>query len=195
MIFCVPAMAEKIPFYVSLGTGYTSTVDSDWSGSGQSGSIGIKDSENFSGAIGTSFLKNTRTELETSYKKADLNSISLNGAGSASVSGSVETWAFLVNGYYDFMEGQKLRPYISAGLGAAYHKGDITAVGGLGTPGASGNDTVFAYQAGIGASYTLTPKTDLWVGYRYLGSSDADFSGFKASYGANEFNAGVRFNF
>lgn len=195
IISCTAAHADKLPIYLSLGTGYVATNDSDWSSGGSSGAIGIDDTESFSAAVGASFLKNTRAELEASYRNADLNKISLNGTGSAAVTGSVETWAFLVNGYYDFLEGQKFRPYVSAGAGFATHQGKITAVGGLGTPGANGSDTVFAYQAGLGGTYSLTERTDLWIGYRYLGSSDTNLQGVKASYGANEVNTGLRFNF
>lgn len=153
ILSCASAHADKLLLYLSIGTGYTATNDSDWSGGGLSGSI-----------IGTSFLKNTRTELEVAYKKADLNKISLNGAGSSPVTGSVETWSYLVNGYYDFMEGKPLRPYLSVGAGMASHTGKLTAVGGLGTPGADGDDTVFAYQLGAGASYAMTDKVSLWGG-------------------------------
>ena len=185
--------ADTLPVYISVGTGLTMTSDSNWSQSGVgSGSISVDNSENFSGAVGTSFLKNTRTELEVSYRSANLSSISLNGGGTAALSGSsVNTWTYLVNGYYDFLEGQAIRPYVSVGLGAATHKGTLNG-GGVAV---SATDTEFAYQAGLGATYSLTKNVGLWAGYRYLGSSDANFSGVKASYGANELNAGLRYSF
>lgn len=196
-LLSVPAEAStRLPLYLSLGAGVTSTRDSSWDDDvGDSGKIGIDNAANFSAAVGTSVTPNIRTEFEVSYRNADLSDISLDGVGSASADGSVKTWAFLVNGYYDFMAGQKFSPYLSAGVGAAHHKGELTAVGGLGTPGADGSDTVFAYQVGAGASYAVTPRTSLWGGYRYLGSSDADFDGVNAEYHANEFRGGVRFNF
>lgn len=192
----VPAFAA-MPAYLSLGIGLTNTMDSDWDdGSfGDKGSIGIDNTANFSAAIGTSFFQNTRTELEVSYRKADLSDISLNGVGSASLNGELKTWSFLVNGYYDFPLKSKISPYLSVGIGAAHHSATIDAIGGLGTPGTNSSDTVFAYQIGLGANYALTNKASLWGGYRYLGSSAPNFGGLSAEYHANELRAGVRFNF
>lgn len=189
--FSAPAYASTLPVYLSLGAGLTSTNDSNWDAPGLSGSFSIDNAANFSAAVGTSFYKNTRTELEVSYRKADLGDVSIDGAGSGPVNGSLKTWAFLVNGYYDFPVKGKFIPYISAGLGVADHKGTISGSGI--TEDAS--DTVFAYQAGLGANYVLNDKASLWAGYRYLGSSDANFDSLKASYNANEFRAGVKFNF
>lgn len=128
-ILPIKAYADQLPVYISVGSGITMTEDSNWSENGiGGGAISIDNAENFSGAVGTSFLKNTRTELEVSYRSADLSRISLNGAGSAPVNGSVDTWTYLVNGYYDFLEGQQIRPYVSAGIGAATLKGNINSV-------------------------------------------------------------------
>lgn len=192
-ILPVAAYADNLPVYVSVGTGITMTEDSSWSESGVgSGSISINNAENFSGAVGTSFLKNTRTELEVSYRSADLSQISLNGSGSAALTGSsVNTWTYLVNGYYDFLEGEIIRPYVSLGIGAATHDGTLHST----TLTTSADSTQFAYQAGLGATYSLTKNVGIWAGYRYLGTSDANFDGVKASYGANEINAGLRYNF
>lgn len=189
-----PAMAE-VPLYLSLGAGITHANDSDWDSAGLSGTIDIDNAANFSLAFGGGVARNVRTEVELAYRNANLSEISIDGGGSASLDGELKTWTLLVNGYYDFMEGQKFRPYLSAGLGAARHEGDISAVGGIGTPGADGSDTVFAYQVGAGAGYALTDKTSLWGGYRYLGTSDPDFDGLSAEYHAHEFRAGVKFSF
>lgn len=191
----IPAQAGQVPLYLSVGAGLTHTQDSDWDATGFSGSIDIDNSANFSAALGSKVWKNTRAEFEVSYRKADLSNISVDGVGTASLDGDIKTWTFMANGYYDFLEGQKFRPYLSAGIGAAHHKGSISAVGGLGTPGADADDTVFAYQVGAGASYTLSGSTDLWGGYRYLGSSSPDFDGISADYHASELRAGVRFTF
>lgn len=183
-------------FYLSLGSGITIPSDSKWSDTGDTGKIGLNNSANFSGAIGMRICPAVRTELEISYRKSDLNNITLDGvAGSFSMDGSNKTTTLLVNGYYDFMADQNFSPYISAGIGAAHHKANISALAGIGTPGANSTDTVFAYQAGAGASFKLSPMASIWGGYRFLGTSDANFDGTKISYHANEINAGVRFSF
>lgn len=191
----IPAFANpvKMPsnYYVSLGAGLTATNDSDFDIAGVSGNIGIDNAANFSAAIGTSLTKNIRTEFEISYRDPDLNDIHINGGGSASLNGDIQTWAYLLNGYYDFNPINKFSPYLSLGIGAATHKGSISG-GGITE---SSTDTVFAYQAGLGVNYALSPKTDLWIGYRYLGSTKPDFDGLKANYNANEFRGGIKFNF
>jgi opacity protein-like surface antigen len=201
LIISTPALAETnsdtIPpwWYLSIGAGVTHTSDADWSGFGLSGDIGIDRAANLSGAVGARVWESVRTELEVSYRKADLSDISLDGAGSADAEGDVKTWAALINAYYDFLPAQDFSPYVSLGLGAARHHGELDAIGGLGTPGTDGSDTVFAYQIGAGASYSLTEKTALWGGYRFLGTSDPDFDGVSAEYDAHELRLGLRFNF
>lgn len=194
-----PAMAETSAapqgLYLSLGTGITMTEKSDYTMGALSGKIGLDNAANFSAAVGTHLGESVRTELEVSYRDADLHDISAIGVGSGSLSGSLKTTTVLLNGYYDFMADQQFNPYLSAGLGLAHHDGTANAVAGLGFPAESATSTDFAYQAGAGASFKLTDKIALWGGYRFLGSANPDFAGLKAEYHANELRAGVRFNF
>lgn len=195
IFFCTPAYAGQLPVYLSIGAGLTHVQDSNWNAEGiAGGTVNLDNNANVSAAIGTSPFPNVRTEFEVSYRKNNLSGGSVNGVGSGPASGDAETWGFLLNGYYDFLPGQKLRPYLSAGVGAAYDKGKLTNIDGLAV-NASGSDTVFAYQVGLGASYQIMPQTALWAGYRFLGSDKPDFDGLKASYNADEFRAGIRFNF
>lgn len=190
-----PASAE-VPYYLSVAAGITHTSDADWNDGTDSGDFDIDRTANFAGAVGAVFWPNIRTELEVSYRNADLNEITVDGVGSAELDGEVKTWAFLLNGYYDFtLPNTRFKPYLSAGIGAARHKADVDAVAGLGTPGADASDTVFAYQAGAGASYELGNNVALFGGYRYLGTSDADFDGIETDYDANEVRLGLRFSF
>lgn len=189
-----PAYAA-VPYYLSIGAGVTHTSDSDWDDGTDTGSIDLSNAVNFAAAIGANVSDNARAELEVSYRNADLDSITLDGVGSADLNGELKTTVVLLNGYYDFMQGQKFRPFISAGIGLARHSGTVDAVGGLGTPGVDATDTVFAFQAGIGASYAVSDQTDIWGGIRYLGSSDPDFDGLEAEYDAGEARIGLRFNF
>lgn len=193
VLVSTPAMAE-MPLYLSLGAGVTHTGDSDWSDGVDTGSFDIDSAANFAAALGV-VLGNARVEGEVSFRNPDISEITLDGTGSADAEGELSTWTFLINGYYDFLEGQKFRPFVTAGAGLARHSGEIDAVGGLGTPGADADDTVFAYQAGAGASYSVSENTSVWGGLRYLGSSDPDFDGLGAEYDAAEARIGVRFTF
>lgn len=184
-----PAMADTgSDWYVGGGIGLTVTTDSDYSDSTSSGSFELDRAANLSLAVGKKFKENFRGEVELSYRTADLDSVAISGVGTASLDGDIETTTLLVNGYYDFETEVNLKPYLSAGIGFARHDAEDSVLG-------SGDDTVFAYQAGFGASYTLSDKTDLYTGYRYLGSSDPEFSGLEAEYDAHELNVGVRYSF
>jgi opacity protein-like surface antigen len=116
----------------------------------------------------------------------------LAGAGvPTGISGEVKTWGLLANVYYDFMPEQKFSPYVSGGLGAARHTGELT----IGNVTDDASDTVFAYQLGAGASYDIAEHTALFGGYRYFGTSDADFDGLEADYDAHELRVGIRYGF
>jgi opacity protein-like surface antigen len=182
-------------FYGSLSGGLTSTRDSNWDGFGASGNIGLANGANFAGALGLKVSPNIRTEVELSYRRANLNSVSLDGGGSASLGGHLTTWGLLVNGYYDFMPDSKFNPWLSAGLGMAGHTGTLDSVPSVGFSSTSASDDVFAYQLGGGVDYNLSPQTALFAGYRYLGTTAPSFDGIKASYGAHEFRVGVRQSF
>ena len=77
----------------------------------------------------------------------------------------------------------------------ARHNGTIDSVAGLGFSSVSASDDVFAYQVGAGVDFAFSKETALFAGYRYFGTSDPNFEGVKASYGANEFSVGVRQSF
>lgn len=105
--------------------------------------------------------------------------------------GDVTTTAILINGYYDFMPENKFSLYLSGGIGLARHDGELR----FGGVSSSDDDTVFVYQIGAGASYDIARRTVLFGGYHYLGSSDPDFDGTEAEYGAHEVRVGIRYEF
>lgn len=196
-------------WYVSGAAGWSIVPDSDFTdssladiGSPTSGKFELDNAVNFAAAVGAKVNRNLRAEVEVSYRKSGIDTVSLDGVGDLetlaaglgvpfNIGGSVKTWTLMLNGYYDFMPESRFHPYLSAGLGAAHHKGTLTVLG----ESTSETDITFAYQAGAGVSYDLTPQTALFGGYRYLGSSDPDFDTTKAEYAAHEIRAGLRFTF
>ena len=60
-------------------------------------------------------------------------------------------------------------PYITAGIGAARVEFEMT-------DSPDYDDTVFAYQVGIGAGFAVSETVTLDCRYRYLGAEDAEFS-------------------
>jgi opacity protein-like surface antigen len=126
-----------------------------------------------SAAVGYDFGNNYRLEAELAYLTYDIDELSatvtIPGTGSASESMDAgldgSNLALMFNGYYDFMEGSALRPYITAGIGYAKVDLDID------------DDTVMAYQVGLGLSYEMS-ETLCWdFRYRHFATSDAEVPG------------------
>lgn len=187
-----PAQAETLNnWYISGAVGLTKTNDADFKDTGLTGDFEIDNTINFAVAVGRQIKEHVRGELELSHRKADLDTLNVNGVGSASIGGDVTTTAALINGYYDFMPDNKFSPYLSGGIGLARHDGEASG-GGVTV---SDDDTVFAYQVGAGASYDIDNRTALFGGYRYFGSSDPEFDTLEAEYDAHEVRVGVRYSF
>ncbi len=187
------AQAENM--YVSIDVGANIPADADWSGAGNTGEFGLETGVAFAGALGMRFNDNIRAELELSYREVDVDSITQTGVGSMTLSGELETTALLLNGYYDFMPNANLSPYVSGGLGMAWHDGTLGAAAGYSPSQLSADDSVFAYQVGFGVAYGIMDKTDLTLGYRYFGTSDPGLSGFEAEYDSSEIMLGIDYSF
>jgi opacity protein-like surface antigen len=61
--------------------------------------------------------------------------------------------------------------------------------------GANSDDTVFAYQVGVGMSFDISEKTSLDLRYRYLGASDPEYDGMELEYSGHSIICGLRFYF
>ncbi|MCP1200107.1 outer membrane protein [Notoacmeibacter sp. MSK16QG-6] len=96
--------------------------------------------------------------------------------------GGSHAWTFLVNGFFDFGTFARITPYVGAGAGIAYTDYGVyteTECTDSGTysctfPGTLYSDVRerefhFAYQLSAGASYDLTDKLKLDLGYRLFG--------------------------
>ncbi len=96
--------------------------------------------------------------------------------------GGSHAWSFLVSGFFDFGTFARITPYVGAGAGIAYTDYGVkteTECTSAGTrtcsfPGTLYNDErerefKFAYQLSAGASYDLTDRLKLDLGYRLFG--------------------------
>ena len=108
--------------------------------------------------------------------------------GSVNSKGNVSSYTLLFNGYYDIFKWNKFRPYITGGIGLAKaEKSDF---------GYNADDTVFAYQAGVGISYEMFENTTLDLKYRYFRTSDPDlFPTRDQKYSSDSVILGFRFYF
>jgi len=138
-------------------------------------------------ALGYAF-NNFRAEGEIGWQKNDLDKVSMLGE-SADVNGDVTNLVFLANGYYDFLNNSQFTPYVSAGIGLTNVKVSSSDLE------ADNDDTVFAYQVGVGIGYAVNDKVTLEVKYRYFGASDPEFDGVKVEIGSHNVLAGFRIGF
>ena len=144
-------------------------------------------------ALGYDFNK-FRVEGEISYQKNDVDKIGALGVF-FDATGDATAISFLINGYFDFVNSSAFTPYISAGLGYAQVEFNDLNISGSGFPGSSDEDTVFAYQIGIGLGYAVSEKVTIDVKYRYFGTEDSEYDTTKAEFASNNVLFGIRVNF
>jgi OmpA-OmpF porin, OOP family len=196
MLCAVPALAQTSRLYFAGALGLNILHDRNFSEStsGQSGGIGFNNGPSFSGALGLRVTENIRIEGELSYRNAGIAHVNFANGNSVRSGSDIKTWLLMLNAYYDFsFNWHNISPYLTAGIGVARHNVAIDPVTGL-TPGASGSDTAFAYQAGTGLKYRVNPDMALTGGYRYLGTSDINAGSYKIDYHAHEFRMGLEYD-
>lgn len=182
--------------YVSGNIGFAMASDSDLTDSTVPG-VTVNTEFNtglaFGAALGYDFNR-FRVEGEISYQTNDVDKIGALGVF-FDATGDATALSFLINGYFDFVNSSAFTPYISAGLGYAQVEFNDLNISGAGFPGTSDDDTVFAYQIGIGVGYAVTEKVTIDVKYRYFGTEDSEYDTTEAEFASNNFLFGLRVNF
>lgn len=174
-----PSVASAENFYGAFRGGPSITSDASRQGFfGDEGDLEFKTGLTASAAVGYSFPFGLRIEGEGGFLyapvKRDLG---------VDVSGSVKSYLFMANAYYDLKLG-KFKPYVGLGIGAARVNHDhevfvgtapVAQFGGTGPAGPVGvkvelNEwrTAFAYQGRAGLLYDVNEWLDLSVGYRFV---------------------------
>jgi len=145
------------------------------------------------GAVGYEF-GNFRLEGEIAYQTNDLDKVKALGV-TLDATGDTSSLAGLLNCYYDFNNTSLFTPYISAGIGMAQVEINNFNIPGSGLPGTNDDDTVFAYQFGVGMAYAMTENLSLDIRYRYFATSDLEFDTTDVEYSSHNFYAGIRYTF
>lgn len=192
-IFPVVAQAQSPGWYGALSAGYNQATDSNFDTG-----LGKIDTEfdagfGVSGAVGYDFgrffmLGGARVEAEVAYRKNDVDGHSLSGTSLPGSDGDASSFAGMVNVLYDFHSGSLITPYAGGGIGVANVTFNDFGVSGI--PNViDDDDTVFAYQAIVGASLELNARVDLTADYRYFATADPDFKTLSGSSFAQESSA------
>jgi outer membrane protein OmpA-like peptidoglycan-associated protein len=161
-------------------------------------------------ALGAKHSNGFRTELEYSYRTADIDQIDpqpgFSGIPSGSINGDTKIHALMANALYDFDAGGAVTPYLGGGVGVARVNQSIAGtntVSGLSI--AYGNrDYNFAYQGIAGVAVGLAENLALDVSYRYFGMLGNSYGGalingapaeIKSAAASHNLFAGLRWNF
>ncbi|MCB9991977.1 MAG: porin family protein [Rhodospirillales bacterium] len=191
-----PGQDFKKSLYVSGAFGLSIPNTADWNETPNlNGDIEYEKTTSFSGALGIKLSPYFSADTEFSYRNSSLDELTVNGVGSAELNGDSKMWAGLVNLYLHMMPKSDFSPYFMVGAGAARYSIDIDAIGGLGVTGASGTDTVAAYQWGAGVNYNVSDDGQIWLGYRFLGTDRPVISTTEIDYTAHEIMLGYRHHF
>ena len=109
--------------------------------------------------------------------------------------GDAKTWSLMANVIYDVLPDSPINPFLGVGVGAARTKlrmtGQVSNVPGVisATNPAFQNividddDTAFAWQAIAGFAWKATDRLNVDLTYRYLGTSDLNFTSTNAAAG------------
>jgi opacity protein-like surface antigen len=135
--------------------------------------------------------RDCRVEAEVGYQTNAINTVS-SRFGSSDYRGDVHVWSLLANGYYNIYDGKGFKPYLTAGLGAAWVNFDNLRFAGS-SNGYSEHETAFAYQVGVGVAVPISPGVKLDARYRHFATADFRLDdGFDTHYANNSLLLGLR---
>lgn len=163
-------------------------------------------------ALGLAHANGFRTELEYSYRNADIDQIdpdalnNFSGIPSGGISGDTKIHALLANVVYDFAADSKITPYLGGGVGIARVNHTVSGTNpNNGLAIAYGDRAYdFAYQGIAGVAVGLAEGLALDLSYRYFGTLGSSFEAavinnapaeVRARSNSHNLFAGLRWNF
>jgi opacity protein-like surface antigen len=189
----IPALCAAAPArpgaYVSGFLGATVPTESNVTSSDFTSGTSFDDRVEFDpgiavgGTIGYDYGM-IRLEGELSYRQADIKGVTdqANGFRFGNPDGSLGALAMMFNAFFDLHTGTAVTPYWGGGIGFAVLRLSDTFATDIvgGAPQrvllyAADDDTVLAYQAGVGLEIALDRQFSLDLGYRFFGTSKARF--------------------
>lgn len=189
------AYAEKGSF-ASLSVGYVMPEDSDVEfDGGIDTEFELDDGFVVSGELGGYLTENLRMGTEVLYQETEADEASGYGI-KLDVDGDVSVLGFMANLYYDFKNESRFTPFLNIGAGGAMIETDkITSPQVSNYYLDDDDDWVFAYQFGVGVSYSFNGPYALDLKYRYFATSDAHFDEADAEWRTHNVYVGYRYNF
>jgi opacity protein-like surface antigen len=123
-----------------------------------------------------------RLEGELSYRQNEMDKLTDRGNTGfdySGVDGDVGVFTAMANAFLDLHNDSPITPYIGGGMGLAtiYISETSATIDGIRQPiYAEDDESVFAYQAGVGLDIALNRQTSLDIGYRYFETEKARFN-------------------
>ena len=175
--------------YVSGNLGAVFLYDSDISDGIDTGEFTFDTGFELIGALGLTLDYGNRVEIELGYRANDLDTVTIDGLGTADIDGDFTTYSLMGNVYCDSPDtGSGITYFIGGGIGFAQIEADIDLAG-------SAHDTVFAYQLALGGSYAVSENLNIDLQYRFFGTTDPQFGDTKAKYITHNLMIGLRHAF
>ncbi len=188
--------------YVKAAVGLNVLDEASTNGSNNHGAVETDLGWMAIGGLGIDLKNNFRVEGEVLYTSNNAKSMTGTANGSAintaQADGDVSMLGFMANVAYDFTTAYPITPYIFGGAGLGIVS--LNGVKATGNVGFDSSDTVFAMQAGAGASTDITDRLVLDLSYRYFETlepelSDANGAPFNYEYATHMLMMGVRYKF
>lgn len=185
--------------YGSFNAGVAKSADGNMTISGV-GSAELEYDTSFTvgGAIGYRLGESGdyRVEGEVAYQNNEVdrignNSLPFDPGGGEISSMEFSMLTFLLNGYIDFNYGSAFSWFFTGGFGFARIDGEMTLDGVTNDE----DDTVFAYQLGVGTGYAVTETVTLDCKYRYLSTEDFNIEGGEIEVLSHNITVGIRVAF
>ena len=183
--------SKRVYFAGYMGLNIFPEQDFKDTSTNDTGLIGVDNTYSFAGAIGFKLTPQIRIEGELNYMNPELNTLQIDGTGAFDLGGDIETKMAMLNLYYDFdFSWRRVRPFVGAGVGYAWHDANIDNVGGV-AQNISESSSGLVWQLGGGMRYPLGKDINLIGAYRYLDGQDIDLGPYEMDYGAHEFRVGI----
>jgi opacity protein-like surface antigen len=203
---------DKI-YYVRASTAYSILEDVRAEDeNGDAGTASFSKGVTIEAAIGNEISNKWRAEFELSYRNFEPNRVIGFNGGNSQISidpiGNVDLYAAYFNGYYKLPVFREVFPYIGAGVGVAYLKGNnLSRFSSAGTDASLNRQEAFnehfwlpTGNISTGMTIPLTQNWDVDFGYKF--ALFGDLSGSRGRNSANSsvlkihnLNGGLRYKF
>jgi len=161
-------------------------------------------------AFGRRHSRKLRSEIEVAFRSNEINSFQSSPSITITSSppipftpseeedGSVNATSIMKNFIFEFENDTLFTPYVGVGIGLSYidvEFGESTSVDGEAT--FQDGEAAFSYQAIGGVATKLNSFAELVVEYRFLGTSELEFSGLNDTFAYNTSNLflGAKFEY